>query len=117
MSFFAVKDNVNVVVDARTQEEWDAGHILGATLVISLDSDITQAQELKGCEYCEIIVYCRTGNRASKAIKKLKAAGFKGTLYNGQGVSQWQEAGYGLVTNVPSVVAPCITDDDVCPVP
>jgi rhodanese-related sulfurtransferase len=46
----------SVIVDVRTQSEWNAGHIENATLVENLAS--TGSPELLlGCENCNIVVY------------------------------------------------------------
>jgi rhodanese-related sulfurtransferase len=110
--FFILKDTVNAVVDVRSQSEWDSGHIEGAMHVDSLslygtESEMSSPANLAGCEYCDIIVYCRSGARAGQALEHLEAAGFVGNLYNGLGVSQWTAANYPLVTNSPSTPAPC----------
>jgi rhodanese-related sulfurtransferase len=109
--FFTLKDSVDAVIDVRTLSEWESGHIEGAMLVEELASygkacQVTTPMDLKGCEYCDIIVYCRSGNRAGAALTILQNAGFKGRLYNGLGVSQWTDANYPLV-NTPSIAAPC----------
>lgn len=51
-------------------------------------------------------MYCRSGARAGVAIQLLLDSGFNGTIYNGQGVSQWQREGYPLVTT-PSALPRC----------
>jgi rhodanese-related sulfurtransferase len=111
--FLILNDSIDAIIDVRSQSEWDSGHIEGAMLVESLASygdsesqQVTTPIDLAGCEYCDIIVYCRSGNRASVALKLLQNAGFKGQLYNGQGVRQWTEANYTLV-NTSSIAAPC----------
>jgi len=105
--FFDLKDEVEVVVDVRTANEWNQGHIAGATL---LDLAATATlDDLAGCEYCSMIVYCASGNRSRSALDRMIAAGFKGKLYNGQGISQWTRAGYPLV-KTPSVVPECTTN-------
>jgi rhodanese-related sulfurtransferase len=116
--FYNLKDTVNVIVDVRTQSEWDSGHIEGAMHVDSLslygtELEISSPSDLAGCEYCDIIVYCRSGSRAGQALTLLEAAGFAGNLYNGLGVSQWSAANYPLVTNSPSTAAPCTVNATV----
>ena len=97
----------DAVIDVRTMEEWDLGHIANATLVENLASDGT-AVEIVGCKTCTIAVYCRSGNRAGQAITRLQTEfGFTGTLYNAYGVSQWTEAGYPLVTTGESATPLC----------
>jgi rhodanese-related sulfurtransferase len=106
-----------VIVDVRTSAEYELGHINGSTFVDSLAKFNTSEQvlspdALKECEYCNIVVYCKIGERAEAAIGHLINAGFKGKLYNGQGTTQWTNAGYPLV-NTTSVVPPCTTNTTV----
>jgi phage shock protein E len=108
-----VEGSVDVIVDVRTRSEWESGHIEGALFLENLGnagtaSEITSPADLAGCEYCEIIVYCQSGNRAGKALLNLQAAGFQ-KIYNGQGATQWTAALYELVTT-PSVPAECTTN-------
>jgi rhodanese-related sulfurtransferase len=108
-----VEGSVDAIVDVRTRSEWETGHIEGAFFLENLGdagtaSEITNLEDLAGCEYCKIIVYCQTGNRAGRALLKLEAAGFQ-NLSNGQGTVQWQTQGYNLVTT-PSVAPECTTD-------
>ena len=104
----------DVVVDVRTREEWEAGHIEGATFMENLNlfgtpNQASTPSDLAGCENCVIAVYCRSGARAQSAAIILEVAGFRAPIYNGLGINQWQEAGFPLVTNVPSVVPACLT--------
>ena len=99
----------DAVIDVRTLEEWNEGHIANATLIENLASDGT-ADDIVGCKACTIAVYCRSGRRAGEAIVRLQTEyGFTGTLYNALGVSQWTEAGYPLVTPTEddSTIPPC----------
>ena len=104
----------NVLVDVRTKEEWDEGHIEGATFVENLASTGSPHPALTGCEDCSMIIYCRSGNRAGVAIDKLIAAGFSGKLVNGLGVSQYTEAGFTLVNTAESAVPNCKTNSGIC---
>jgi len=112
----------SAIVDVRTQSEWDSGHIEGATLVENLATFGSSSHQggspldLAGCESCSIVVYCRSGARASDAIQVLIANGFTGKLFNGQGTSQWTGAGYDLVQS-PSVVPPCTDSSGNCYMP
>ncbi len=62
-----------VILDVRTQEEYDAGHIEGATLIPVLELSDRLDELDKGSE---LLVYCRTGNRSSSAVEILENAGF-----------------------------------------
>ena len=49
------------------------------------------------------MVYCNSGSRAGMAIARLYDLGFgldpeKTTIYNGQGIVQWTQAGYDVVS-------------------
>jgi phage shock protein E len=105
----------DVIADVRSRDEWDGGHIQGATLVEDLalfgtaDQGFGTPSLLAGCEYCNIVVYCRSGKRAAVALEILANASFVGYLYNGLGINQWQNAGYPLVMD-DSVIPPCTVD-------
>jgi rhodanese-related sulfurtransferase len=108
----------DVIADVRTLEEYITGHIDGSTLVESLalyntSDEITTPDALMGCEYCNIVVYCNSGKNATTALEHLIAAGYKGYLYNGLGVSQWTDAGYPLVEDDGSVIPPCTNNATV----
>ena len=99
----------DVIVDVRPTEDFNEGHIEGATHVGGLADDPFLSASLMGCEYCNIVVYCNNGMAAAAAIENLKSEGFKGVLMNGQGVQQWTDAGFSLTTEA-SVVPMCTTD-------
>jgi rhodanese-related sulfurtransferase len=107
--------NYDVIVDVRRKaDEFDLGHIPGATLVESLNAfgqagQVGTPSDLAGCEFCEIIVYCRSGARAREAITLLRANNFQGRLWSGQGTLQWE----GPLVTTPSVVAPCTVNQTV----
>ena len=63
-----------VMLDVRTQEEWDMGHIEGAVL-LPIDELRERYTELdKSKTY---VVYCGVGYRAYNSALFLKAMGFK----------------------------------------
>lgn len=76
----------SMIIDVRTPEEWDAGHIDGAVRIGIADADFaTQLEELdKSADY---YIYCRSGNRAGQAIDYMKSVGFSGELINGGAVA------------------------------
>lgn len=111
-----VNGSFDLVIDTRTLQEWNSGHVPNATFVSSLQLETSIPQSLEDCNgACRtIVVYCRSGNRAATAANRLVESGFKGTIYNGLGVNQWTEAGYQLV-NTSSVEPPCAADSNACP--
>jgi rhodanese-related sulfurtransferase len=78
-------------LDVRTPEEFQAGHIPGATL-IPLSELAARANELPQDE--PILIYCRSGNRSLQALNLLENAGFQGLTSMDGGFSQWVAAGY-----------------------
>lgn len=87
------------VLDVRTQEEWDQGHLKNAIRVdFKQDGFVPKAQAALD-ESKPVVVYCRSGNRSAKATALLEDAGFT-TLYDMQGgITAWTAAGKPVVTD------------------
>ncbi|MBQ6080540.1 MAG: rhodanese-like domain-containing protein [Muribaculaceae bacterium] len=84
------------LLDVRTQEEFDEGHISGATLVDVNDSTfIEKAMGVLDVQR-PVAVYCRSGRRSARAASQLAANGLTVTNLNG-GVIAWQDQGKSLV--------------------
>ena len=64
-----------VILDARTQTEYDEGHIPGAIL-IPHDTVATAAENALPDKDQLILVYCRSGNRSKEASQALVDLGF-----------------------------------------
>ena len=62
-----------VVVDVRTEAEWNTGHLEGA-LHIEWQDLLKISSSIRKDE--EIFLYCRSGNRSGKATKILIDAGY-----------------------------------------
>ncbi len=82
-----------VILDVRTKEEYDAGHIAGAILVPN-ETIVDKQPELLPDLDAEILVYCRSGNRSAQAAKKLLAIGYTNVVDFG-GIIDWP---YEVVT-------------------
>ena len=78
---------VVVVVDVRTREEYDGGHIENAVLVPneSIGSEMPEALPDKEAT---LLVYCRSGRRSKDAAQKLLALGYQ-SVYDFGGVIDW----------------------------
>ena len=84
------------LLDVRSKEEFDEGHIAGATLIDVNDSTfIDQAMAVLDLQR-EVAVYCRSGRRSARAASQLASKGLKVTNLAG-GVIAWQDAGKTLV--------------------
>lgn len=83
-----------VILDVRTQSEYDDGHIEGALLIPNTELS-ERLDELNKSD--EIIVYCRTGNRSSGSVVVLKDAGFSKIYHLSEGITSWIREGYPVV--------------------
>ena len=83
-----------VILDVRTKEEYDAGHIAGAILVPNESITDKQPELLPELD-AEILIYCRSGNRSAQAARKLIAIGYTNVVDFG-GIIDWP---YGSVTD------------------
>jgi phage shock protein E len=65
-----------VVIDVRTESEWNEGHLEGAVLIPydRIEAGITTAAVDKKSR---IYLYCRTGRRTGIAFDVLKKAGYE----------------------------------------
>ena len=84
------------LLDVRTQEEFDEGHIAGATLVDANDSDFVQKAMAVLDKQRPVAVYCRSGRRSARAAMQLCEQGYHVTNLSG-GVIAWQDAGKALI--------------------
>lgn len=64
-----------VILDARTQEEYDEGHIPGAIL-IPYDEILEKAEDVLTDKNQLILVYCRSGRRSKLAAEDLVKLGY-----------------------------------------
>ncbi len=90
--FNDLRDSDYTVIDVRTQDEFDLGHIESA---INLDfySDTFQNDILSLPINEKIILYCRTNNRSSKTANILKENGFKEISVLEGGITEWVKKG------------------------
>ncbi len=77
----------NIILDVRTQAEYEQGHIQDAML-LPVDSIIAGDLESLLDKNQIILVYCRSGNRSSTASKALVEAGYT-KVYDFGGISDW----------------------------
>lgn len=76
-----LKEDANaIVLDVRSPQEYNEGHILGAINIPEYEL-LTKAYNILQNKDMKIIVYCASGSRSKKAIKILKKIGFL-NLYN-----------------------------------
>ena len=75
-----------ILLDVRTQEEYDEGHIPGA--VCLPNEMIVAGMPFPFGKDAEILVYCFSGQRSAEAAKKLRDMGFTNVSDFG-GIMDW----------------------------
>lgn len=75
------------VVDVRTRQEFEAGHIAGA---LNIPNEIIGTSKVEALPDLDatILVYCRSGARSSQAARKLIALGYTNIIDFG-GIINW----------------------------
>ena len=76
-----------IILDVRTQEEYDEGHIPGA-IVISHEEIAKKAEEVLTDKEQLILVYCRSGRRSKIAAEALVELGYTNIKEFG-GIIDW----------------------------
>lgn len=75
-----------IIVDVRTQEEYNEGYIENAILIPN--ESITVAPSELPDKDAVILIYCRSGNRSKQAADKLVALGYT-NIYDFGGIIDW----------------------------
>ena len=81
-----------IILDVRSVEEYEAGHIPGAVNV-PYDQIAASLDSLESFRAGEVVVYCRTGRRAGIAENVLREAGFTRVFDLEGHMTSWNEAG------------------------
>ena len=76
-----------VILDTRTKEEYDQGHIPGAIL-IPYDEVLAKAESILKDKNQLILVYCRSGRRSKLAAEDLVKLGYTNIREFG-GIIDW----------------------------
>ena len=77
-----------IIIDARTQEEYDQGHIPGAILIPEYEIADLAEKELPDKDQL-ILVYCRSGRRSKIAAEELVKLGYTNVKEFG-GIIDWK---------------------------
>ena len=76
-----------LIVDVRRQDEYDAGHILGAILIPNEEILTERPPQLPDLDQV-LLVYCRSGRRSKEAAQKLADMGYT-HVYEFGGIIDW----------------------------
>ncbi|MBF0621880.1 MAG: rhodanese-like domain-containing protein [Magnetococcales bacterium] len=97
LSKLLANDNPPLLVDVRTEPEYNRGHVQQAVLVPLHEVKKRMAHLKQNNEGREIAVICQSGNRSMMGSVHFRKAGFE-TVYNvSGGTGYWQGQGYTVV--------------------
>ena len=96
--FTEIQDSDYILVDVRTIEEYESGHIQDAKH-FDFYSESFQKEILSLDKSSSIILYCRTQNRSIKTANYLKENGYKEITVLAGGITSWVKNGNDLVYN------------------
>jgi len=76
-----------IILDVRSEQEFETGHIPGATLLPDFEIKNKASSILLDFDVL-ILVYCRSGARSHSATSLLVSMGFK-NVYDFGGINSW----------------------------
>ena len=85
----------DLLVDVRSQAEWDTGYIQGA-IRIQHDEILLHTDQLPENMSAVILIYCKSGGRGSIASQTLEGLGYTNVINLGGGITAWNASGYAI---------------------
>ena len=85
------------LLDVRTEEEWNDGHIDGATRIEIGSEDFAAKVKETFDTSKPLLVYCRSGRRSARASGQLKDMGFVAIHDLKGGIKAWRSDGQKVV--------------------
>ena len=82
------KENGFILLDVRTKEEYESGHILHS-INLPLGDIVSSSISILPDKSQMILVYCRSGNRSRQASEKLVKLGYTSVVEIG-GINSWK---------------------------
>jgi rhodanese-related sulfurtransferase len=77
-----------ILLDVRTQREYDAGHLKGAAWLERGVAEFVMVRKMPNPD-AEIVVYCKAGNRTGLVVKSLRGAGYRNVVGLDGGFDAW----------------------------
>lgn len=91
-----ISQHDGIIIDVRTQQEWETGYIQGAVNIDFQRADfkarIAQLDPTK-----TYYVYCEVGGRSSMAAEYMLSQGFCRVVILHGGIRLWKAAGYPVI--------------------
>ena len=84
-----------VVLDIRTPDEFNEARLADA-IMVDFYADDFEAQLDTLDKDVPYVIYCRTGNRSSEAVKTMKDLGFVEVYEIDGGIVNWYDQGYPI---------------------
>ena len=88
-------DHELVLLDVRTQSEYNGGYIKNA-INISHDHILEKPELVAQFKDSQMVVFCRSGVRADKVIQMLESLGFQDIIDIDGDMLAWSKAGYSV---------------------
>jgi rhodanese-related sulfurtransferase len=85
-----------VLLDVRTADEFNSGHLAGAINLDYYAADF-KANIAKLDKNKQYLVYCRTGIRGAASVQIMLNLGFTKTQNMAGGITEWTQEGYAVV--------------------
>lgn len=90
-------NNPVVILDIRSEEEFQVSHLNGAKLI---DYDHFKKKDVKEIPLnSQVIVYCSVGYRSEKIGEKLLKMGYTDVKNLYGGIFQWKNEGYDIIND------------------
>lgn len=88
-------DSSVVVLDTRSPEEYQAGHLANARFVNYATFRLSDVQDI--AKETPIVVYCLSGGRSGRVAQQLLNAGYESVKNLNGGIRNWQVAGFNVI--------------------
>lgn len=89
-----MEETGTVVLDVRTEAEWDRGHLPGAVRIgVDRLPEVIAAGEFPARADQPIVVYCTVGSRSARAARLLASRGFTDVYDLHGGIRAWSMSG------------------------
>jgi rhodanese-related sulfurtransferase len=93
----SAKSTTPVLLDARSEAEYNISHLNGARFVGYDDFELGRVSDID--KSAPVVVYCSVGKRSEDIAQRLIDAGFTQVKNHRGGIFDWSNRGYPVVNN------------------